>query len=59
MKRCVSAITVVPRGTILELAPSGFQPAANTTVVDSDNLSLLWQWFSGVRDGEANIGLEA
>jgi hypothetical protein len=31
----------------------------NTTVVDSDNLSLLWQWFSGVRDGEANIGLEA
>jgi hypothetical protein len=33
--------------------------SSSTTVVDSDNLSLLWQWFSGVRDGEANIGLEA
>ncbi|MGD0940599.1 MAG: MgtC/SapB family protein [Terracidiphilus sp.] len=31
----------------------------STTVVDSDNLSLLWQKFSGICDGEAIIGLEA
>jgi hypothetical protein len=30
----------------------------NTTVVDSDNLSLLWQKFSFVGYGEAIIGLE-
>jgi len=31
----------------------------STTVVDSAILSLLCQWFSGLRDGEAIIGLEA